>query len=261
MAQLSTIISSILRDMVLAQHEANLYAVSLEEIYKKNGRLERFPLPTVATGEIELNLRYGVTGDSAQTEQYEIHYPELRKLLQTLGMQLARNALGSALPVLEAAFPDDGDNGEPNLVAKLARTPDLQRDFCVFLGRKILKSMQESFSTLINTDGTVNEKVLLRCTLTTCGEELLHHKELLGLFGGTNGESIREQAEDAMRTAVTDMLPKLLKDVNLKRKRVMPSVEVTVNSEELSRLPDECIHTLHFRVSPRDIRLYADNEE
>ena len=32
MAQLSTIISSILRDMIVAQHEANMYAVSLEEI-------------------------------------------------------------------------------------------------------------------------------------------------------------------------------------------------------------------------------------
>lgn len=30
MAQLSTIISSILRDMVSAQHEANMYAASLD---------------------------------------------------------------------------------------------------------------------------------------------------------------------------------------------------------------------------------------
>lgn len=32
MAQLSTVIGSILRDMIVAQHQANMYAVSLEEV-------------------------------------------------------------------------------------------------------------------------------------------------------------------------------------------------------------------------------------
>ena len=66
MAQLSTIISSILRDMIVAQHEANMYAVSLEEIYKKNGRLERFSLPSANIGEVEMELRYGVERDRGQ---------------------------------------------------------------------------------------------------------------------------------------------------------------------------------------------------
>lgn len=35
MAQLSTIISSILRDMIVAQHEANMYAMSLEAFTSK----------------------------------------------------------------------------------------------------------------------------------------------------------------------------------------------------------------------------------
>lgn len=43
MAQLSTIISSILRDMIVAQHEANMYAMSLEDVYKQNGRLDSSP--------------------------------------------------------------------------------------------------------------------------------------------------------------------------------------------------------------------------
>lgn len=104
MAQLSTIISSILRDMIVAQHEANMYAVSLEEIYKKNGRLERFSLPSANIGEVEMELRYGVTDDSAKTEQYEINYPMLRQLSVEVSRKLARTALGSVLPVLQSAF-------------------------------------------------------------------------------------------------------------------------------------------------------------
>lgn len=258
MAQLSKIIGAVLRDMVLAQHEANMYAVSLEEVYKKNGRLEKFSLPSVAMGEVELSLRYGVTDDSAQTEQYEINYPELRKIFQELSLQLARIALSSTLPVIQGAFPDDSTGEEGNLVAELARTHDLQRDFCAFLGRRILKSMQESFTALLNADGTVNGKVLLACAVAACDEHLLHHGELTGLFNPTGGDIVRGRAREAMQTAMEEALPKLLKDVNLKRKRLLPSVEVTVSSEELAKLPDECIHTLRFHVSPNSIRYMED---
>lgn len=92
MAQLSTIISSILRDMIVAQHEANMYAMSLEDVYKQNGRLEQFALPTVAVGEVELDLRYGVKSDSAQTEQYEINYPLLRKVAKQISVDFPRQS-------------------------------------------------------------------------------------------------------------------------------------------------------------------------
>lgn len=258
MAQLSKIIGAVLRDMVLAQHEANMYAVSLEEVYKKNGRLEKFALPSIAMGEVDLSLRYGVIDDSTETEQYEINYPELRKISQELSLQLARTALGSALTAIQGAFPDGSTGEEGKLVTELVQTPELQRKFCAFLSRRILKSMQESFTALLNADGTVNGKVLLACTVKTCEEHLLYHEELVGLFSLTGGEIVRDHAKEAMQTAVEEALPKLLKDVNLKRKRLMPSVEVTVSAEELAKLPDECIHTLHFHVTPRNIRYMED---
>lgn len=258
MAQLSKIISAVLRDMVLAQHEANMYAVSLEEIYKKNGRLEKFALPSVAMGEVELSLRYGVTDDSAQTEQYEINYPELRKVSQGLSLQLARTALGSALAVIQGAFPDGSTGEEGNPVSELARTPDLQRKFCAFLGRRILKSMQGSFTALLNDDGTVNRKVLADCTMEACEEHLLYHEDLLALFNRTGGDIVRSRTREAVSAAVEEALPKLLKDVNLKRRRILPVVDVTVSSEELAKLPDECIHTLRFHVSPNGIRYMED---
>lgn len=258
MAQLSKIIGAVLRDMVLAQHEANMYAVSLEEAYKKDGRLEKFVLPSVAMGEVDLSLRYGVIDDSAQTEQYEINYPELRRVSHELSLQLARTALGSALTVIQGAFPDGNTGEEGDLVSELARTPDLQRKFCAFLGRRILKSMQGGFTALLNADGTVNGKVLLACTLAACEEHLLCHKELTGLFDRTGGDIVRSRVREAMRTAVEEAMPKLLKDVNLMRKRLLPSVDVTVSSEELAKLPDECIHTLRFHVSPNGIRYMED---
>ena len=47
MAQLSSVIGSILRDIVSAQHEANLYSLSLGDSYGKDGKAKDFQLPNV----------------------------------------------------------------------------------------------------------------------------------------------------------------------------------------------------------------------
>lgn len=258
MAQLSTIISSILRDMIVAQHEANMYAMSLEDVYKQNGRLEQFALPTVAVGEVELDLRYGVKSDSAQTEQYEINYPQLRKVAKQVSKDYAEEIVKSTLPVLQALFPDEGTNSSTKVLANFAVDDNLKRKYKAFLSRKILKAMQLSFTSLIKDDGRINEKVLLECILSVCDDKLLGHEDLQVLFNRPSGEETRKVIRKNLETFLKDMMPKILKDINLKRKRIIPSVDVTLNSEELANLPEECIHTLHFHVSPNNIKLYSE---
>ena len=258
MAQLSTIISSILRDMIVAQHEANMYAMSLEDVYKQNGRLEQFALPTVAVGEVELDLRYGVKSDSAQTEQYEINYPQLRKVAKQVSKDYADEIVKSTLPVLQALFPDEGTNSSTKVLANFAVDDNLKRKYKAFLSRKILKAMQLSFTYLIKDDGCINEKVLLECILSVCDDKLLGHEDLQVLFNRPSGEETRKEIRKNLETFLKDMMPKILKDINLKRKRIIPSVDVTLNSEELANLPEECIHTLHFHVSPNNIKLYSE---
>lgn len=258
MAQLSTIISSILRDMIVAQHEANMYAMSLEDVYKQNGRLEQFALPTVAVGEVELDLRYGVKSDSAQTEQYEINYPQLRKVAKQVSKDYADEIVKSTLPVLQALFPDEGTNSSTKVLANFAVDDNLKRKYKAFLSRKILKAMQLSFTSLIKDDGRINEKVLLECILSVCDDKLLGHEDLQVLFNRPSGEETRKEIRKNLETFLKDLMPKILKDINLKRKRIIPSVDVTLNSEELANLPEECIHTLHFHVSPNNIKLYSE---
>lgn len=258
MAQLSTIISSILRDMIVAQHEANMYAMSLEDVYKQNGRLEQFALPTVAVGEVELDLRYGVKSDSAQTEQYEINYPQLRKVAKQVSKDYAEEIVKSTLPVLQALFPDEGTNSSTKVLANFAVDDNLKRKYKAFLSRKILKAMQLSFTSLIKDDGRINEKVLLECILSVCDDKLLGHEDLQVLFNRPSGEETRKEIRKNLETFLKDMMPKILKDINLKRKRIIPSVDVTLNSEKLANLPEECIHTLHFHVSPNNIKLYSE---
>lgn len=258
MAQLSTIISSILRDMIVAQHEANMYAMSLENVYKQNGRLEQFALPTVAVGEVELDLRYGVKDDSVQTEQYEINYPQLRKVAKQVSEKCAKAIIKSTLPVLQSLFPEDGTDSGTMVLSNFAVDDNLKRKYRTFLSRKILKAMQMSFTSLIKDDGSINESVLLDCILSVCDEKLLGLEDLQVFFNRPDGDEAHNKAHKEINTFLENMMPSILKDINLKRKRIIPSVDVTLNSEELANLPEECIHTLHFHVSPNNIKLYSE---
>lgn len=258
MAQLSTIISSILRDMIVAQHEANMYAMSLEDVYRQNGRLEKFALPTVALGEIELDLRYGVNSDSVQQEQYEINYPQLRKLSMNISRQFAQAIVSKVLPLLLAAFPYDGINAETKVLADFAADKRLRQKYCAFLGRKILKSMQEYFTSLLNEDGTVNRHYLQEAINEACDTYLLRLEDLKGLFDRTGGDKVQENIQTAIQEIVNELMPKVLKNVNLKRKRISPSMDVVIEASELANLPEDCIQTLHFHVSPNNLKLYSD---
>lgn len=258
MAQLSTIISSILRDMIVAQHEANMYAISLEDVYKQNGRLEQFALPTVAVGEVELDLRYGVKSDSAQTEQYEINFPQLRKVAKQVSKDCANAIVDSSLPVLKTLFPYNGGNNATKILANFEVDGNLNKKYRAFLSRKILKAMQMSFTSLIKDDGRINESVLLDCILSVCDEKLLGLEDLQVLFNRPDGNDARNKAREEIEAFLKNVMPSILKDINLKRKRIIPSVDVTLNSEELANLPEECIHTLHFHVSPNNIKLYSE---
>ncbi len=52
MAQFKSIISSILKDCISTQHEADIFSVSMSEEYAGNGRTGSFPLPGVKFTEL-----------------------------------------------------------------------------------------------------------------------------------------------------------------------------------------------------------------
>lgn len=134
----------------------------------------------------------------------------------------------------------------------------LNKKYRAFLSRKILKAMQMSFTSLIKDDGRINESVLLDCILSVCDEKLLGLEDLQVLFNRPDGNDARNKAREEIEAFLKNVMPSILKDINLKRKRIIPSVDVTLNSEELANLPEECIHTLHFHVSPNNIKLYSE---
>ncbi len=258
MAQLSTVISSILRDMVIAQHQANLYAMTLKDMYGKNGRLDSFPLPAVALGEMEISIQYSITDAAAEVEQLETNFPALRDFVRSVSWSSAGLLLDSAVPVLMEAMPvmSSRDASPPLALGDEAK----MRDFRSFLSRKTQKSLQKDITAIVSEDGSINQKSLAKIILAVGEEWLLNQKDIREMLDKNDGEGYDDRVRNFMRDAVSHGLPALLQGVNVKRKRMVPSVDVCVSSEELSKLPEDSIHALHFKVTPDKINMYLKDE-
>lgn len=84
MAKLSDITYSVMRDLLEAQHEANIYSASLRDNYIRSGKLEDFFMPTMALSEIELDIHYGISDvDDASTIDIIINSSELSNIPQS----------------------------------------------------------------------------------------------------------------------------------------------------------------------------------
>lgn len=259
MAQLSTIVSSILRDMVYAQHQANMYAVSLEDVYRKNGRLEDFAMPAIALGEMELSLRYGIADSSVEVEQYEINYPALREMAKIFSRGGAILLLDTVIPAIKQSMVQNIP-AEDNYLASIESDPLIKRDLSAYLSHKILKRLQVDATTVAKEDGSINQDVLKKILMTSAEEDILYHDDISDMIARYGSPNLKETVLTTVAPLIQQALPAIVKDANLLRKRLMPSMDVIVNTQELSRLPEEAIHTLTFKISPQSLKIYSTDE-
>ncbi len=132
MAQLKTLLGSLLRDVIRAQYEADLYSLSLREAARAAGDND-FRIPGAQLGDLELELQYAVRRTDIPHEESETDYPALRRFVESLTRQLARSALTAAATVAAAGPADRPEE----LELLLRQEKELDRGFGPFLARKI----------------------------------------------------------------------------------------------------------------------------
>lgn len=63
MTKLQDVIASVLRDVLSAQHGANLLTESLAEQYADAGVMNQLNLPAVTIGDMEITFRFAIASD------------------------------------------------------------------------------------------------------------------------------------------------------------------------------------------------------
>ncbi|MBP3455685.1 MAG: hypothetical protein J6K38_05415 [Alistipes sp.] len=259
MARLSTILGAILRDMVAAQHEANMYAVRLSPAYRDRNSAAALTPPSVSLGEVELTLHCGFVDESVPGEICETDHAAVLRAIRTISEGISEVIVSC---ILTAIIRHSGDSGEgEGPVARLNRERTLRREFTAFLSRRLRGHLNGHRAEFISLEGEIDVDRLQEDILYIADEQFLSHSDLEEVFAADMSGNLRKNVRESLQTNLQIMLPRILKDVRLARREKYASLNVEVSSEALSKLPEESIHTLRLRISPRDLPLDTDTEE
>lgn len=250
MAQLSSVIGSILRDIISAQHEANLYSLSLSESYGKDGKVKDFQLPGVFISDMELDLKYGVLSSDENQEQFNIKFNKFRRFVRTLCAEAVKVAIASVTSTVLGSDIEREDE-DKEFFYRLKRDKELYKEFRSFL----FQNMRHSFTTGLHEavdskTGEVNTDVVVRKLMDVVSKKFLEDDDLDDLFDGRDGKELKQQAEDNVREALEDLVQKSAEGNNFKRVKVFPRLDVAVTADEIAGMPEDAIHTFKLKFSP-----------
>lgn len=250
MAQLHSIIGSILRDIISAQHDANLFSCSLSESYGKEGKTRDFQLPGVVISDMELELKYGVISAEESCEHFNIRIDKVRAFLRELCRDCAKKILASC-----TATVLDRDTSRPDelktFFSNLRGNPDVSRQFHMFLSRNMANAFNGFIREAVDQDTgkLMADKVLDRIMLTL-RKKFFFDSDLDELFDGTDGAALRDLLMSESERIIRNKIQEESKDENFKRRRSFPQLDVAITSDELAKLPEDAVHSFKFRFSP-----------
>lgn len=260
MAQLSSVIGSILRDIISAQHEANLYSLSLSENYGKDGKVKDFQLPGVFISDMELDLKYGVISSDENSEQFNIKFNKFRRFIKSLCDDASKVAIASVVSTVINSDIEK-DESEKSFFLRLKKEDDLYREFHTFLFTNMRNSFRYGIHEAINTEsGEVNVEVVVKRLVDVVKKKFLEDSDLDSLFDGRDGRELKQTAEDNVREALDGLVQKSAEGNNFKRVKTFPRLDVAVTADELSKMPEEAIHSFKLKFSPTTCNI-SDPEE
>ncbi len=256
MAQLSKILGSVLRDIVSAQHEANMYALKLSSAYRDYNQAIAFNPPAVCIGDVELMLHCGFSGISVNETNTELDQTAVLRTIQELSSDISEVVITSILSTI-IRHSDKYCEGE-GPIARLNKEKVLRRNFIAFMSRELHSYLKGSRAEFIAIDGSIDMEKLQESILLVANDKFMTHSDLEELFSENGSGDLKKTIKEDLQTNIQIMLPRLLKDVQLARPSRYSSIDVTVSSDELSKLPDECIQTFRLKISPRDFPTDTD---
>ena len=250
MAQLNSILGSILRDIIAAQHEANLYSLSLSESYGKDGRTRDFHLPSVSISDMELNLRYAVTSDTVEQKEQNISFTRLRQFIKELSADLAKTTIQSTCnTVLNTTIPRSPEHKQ--FFVRLKESTEVNHNFRRFLSRQIQRNFDGALYEAVDTStGEIKPESIINRCLNAVRLRFLDDEDLTELFDGKDGKKLRDKIEQNLRSALRPMVIHAADGKNFRRMKTFPKLDVAVTADELMHVPEDAIHTFKLKFSP-----------
>lgn len=262
MAQLNSIIGSILRDIISAQHDANMYSLALSDTYGKDGKAKDFQLPNIMVSDMELELKYGIKSASESQQHFNILYDKFRQFLKELAKEVAKVTITSVVSTVMTSGIERKEL-DIHFFTRLQEEETLQRDFQAFLSRNLRNAFRNNLYDAVDTSsGTAKTDVLVVRFMDVIRKKFLYDSDLKNLFAGEDGTQLREQADTNVQVSLTGLIEKLARDANFKSLKTFPQLDVAITADELASMPEEAIHSFKLKFNPRSYAIsQLDNDE
>lgn len=255
MAQLSRILGSVLRDIVSAQHEANLYSLSLSDTYNKDGKARDFQLPNVVVSDMEMDIKYGIKGDSNTQQQFNIEYSKFRVFIKSLCKEISEEIIETSTETIMNSEIIRKPSTKSFFI-KLKNSPKVRKDFSSFLSRNILNGLRLNINELIDkADGKVKKGIVEEKVIEIIIDRFILDDDLEELFSGKSGEELKEEVIQNIKQVVSNQIESRIVNQNFKSLNTFPQLDVAITSEELASMPQEAIHSFKLKFSPRNYTL------
>lgn len=259
MANLKDIIGSIMRDMVLAQHQANQLSQSLYESYKQTGRTSGFKLPAVSLGEIELDIPYCVKEGAEETEEEDINYMETNRYVK----YIAKESAELLVKVLAETVQSSGINYEEagfGFINQLKQN----RSYIRQLAKRLFRLLTEDVDKLMTSEKRLDKDLIISVVLNAADSIILTDEELRDLFLIDPAQDLNGMLREGFQLAITKEIGQIIhesKQAEFRRVQRFASINVIIDAGELSQLPESTIQHLKIKVIPQTVEKPAEEED
>lgn len=247
MTNLKQVISSVLRDVIQAQHEAASYARQLAQSSQQTtgGTLIS---PAATVGELTLNLRYAIQDGEDITEVKVLNADVSDRLLGNISEQLAKLVIRKLVQQTQTSGVPYARNG-------FSYIDDLgdNRRLIDYIAHQMLTRLRANVDKLYNQQHEIEVEPIADQVLAVGEQDLFLHSDIEGLFALSGGAELLAKTRQVLDDEVSEEIRKIIHEeqgAQLFSCRTERSLRIEIDADRLKDYPAEAIQSITLKVVP-----------
>ncbi|MDO3378522.1 hypothetical protein [Geoalkalibacter halelectricus] len=235
MAELHQILGALLRDIAQARFAADIFSRNISRYYEQNSLLRRFPVPRAEIEEVEIDLKFALSGVDLRGGSGEGREAQLAALFERQSNALAGRFLATAVTGARSL-------GKAELARELGREA-----FRIDLRQDVLRYLMNNYPNLIDASGRFNSEAAQQGLKPVIGGALLYRMKRVGETDKGLAQRILEKTE------IKSVLAALQEEV----REVWAQggdcrVLAEIGSAALAELPPEALSSIKIKAGLRN---------
>lgn len=246
---LKDILGAILSDTIRAQHEVNFMLKNVSEQYEKDGRLSGIKMPSASIGQLQLSLKYAVTGGVEQLQEEDSDQKEVFKVLRYIAFESSELLVKTFVSSIQNSSVDYKDRF--GFVDNLTNN----KEFIMHFAKRLFGLFSNARSRLLDAEFNLIESEIYKIIYKAAIENILDHEDVRSLFYLDSEDSLHPFIETEFERVLHKELDDILRESKMpsfRRIQRYGSLDVEISEQELSKLPESCIHTMTITIVPPD---------